>query len=152
MSCYVIESPMEIYHPLSCWRANKGIYSPPTERWPGATMHSRGQIYRVASTANIAVTRKHVPCLTITHWSAEQSTCVMTSRTIWCGVSECAHMESFSEMKSLIASCCASERQCVIGSRPSFSASGGVFPTSPPTAGQSVLASEVHMSLGQPFT
>lgn len=50
--------------PLSCWRAYEKICSPPTECWPwlkGAAAHSRGQIHRVASTANIAVTRKHSP-------------------------------------------------------------------------------------------
>lgn len=50
--------------PLSCWRAYEKICSPPTECWPwlkGAVAHSRGQIHRVASTANIAVTRKHSP-------------------------------------------------------------------------------------------
>lgn len=49
---------------FSCRCANEKIRRPPTDCWPGfkgAAAHSRGQICRVASKANIAVTCKHLP-------------------------------------------------------------------------------------------
>lgn len=130
--------------------AYEKICSPPTECWlwlKGAAAHSRGQTHRVASTANIAVTRKH----SLECW-AKYRRYDITYYLMWRQWT-CMHGK-FQRNKNLRPALRNRETVChrftskLFSKRWHFS----LHPTSVPTAGQSVLASEVHRSLCQHLT
>lgn len=135
---------------LSCQRTYEKICCPPTECWAwlkGAAAQSWGHICRVASKANIAVTRKHSP-----ECRAKYRRYDITYYLMW-SQQTCTHgkFQWDENVRSLVivqASVCHRVTSKPFCKRRHFL----VNPTSMPTAGQSVLASEVRRSLCQHFS